>query len=159
MKKLYVTGPKYSICFAFIWLFEIRKKTSFKLTFWQIFCLTTLLLLSMEAPLLVSIRISVAAITEIHYHLNWKRLTFDILHHSCISLQRVYNYCEQVHSFSKWVRLNYATTHHLPPSPTTIHHQPKYIRHHHPPPPTTSQNISTTTHHQPKYIHHHPPPA
>ena len=40
----------------------------------------------------------------------------------------------------KWVRLNYATT----------HHQPKYI--HHSPPPTTSQNGSTTT-------HHHPPPA
>ena len=54
----------------------------------------------------------------------------------------------------QWVRLNYATTHHYPPSPTT------------------SQNISTTTHYhtpqakiyplacpttrqQPKCIHHH----
>ena len=72
-----------------------------------------------------------------------------------------------------WVRLNYATTHHLP-RPTTTHHQPKYI-HHHPPLPTTSQNKSTTTNHQPpptkiyppppitthcqpRYIHQHPPP-
>ena len=61
----------------------------------------------------------------------------------------------------KRVRLNYATTHHDPPSPNTIHHDPppaKYV-HHHPPPPTTSQHMSTTTHHQPKYIHHHQPPA
>ena len=54
----------------------------------------------------------------------------------------------------KWVRLNYATTHHHPPSakiyspPSTItHHQPKYIHHHpplatiHPPPPTTTQKM------------------
>ena len=38
-----------------------------------------------------------------------------------------------------WVRLNYATTHHHPPSLTA------------------SQNISTTTHHQPKHIHHYLP--
>ena len=73
----------------------------------------------------------------------------------------------------QWVRLNYATTHHDPPRPTTIHHypplakiylpapttshhQPKHI-YHHPLPPTTCQNTSTTTQHQPKYIHHHPP--
>ena len=50
----------------------------------------------------------------------------------------------------KWVRLNYAITHHHPAPPTTTHHQPKYI-HTHPPP-------STTTHHQPKYVHYHSPP-
>ena len=49
------------------------------------------------------------------------------------------------------VRLNYATTHYHPLSPTTIYQ--------HLQPPTTSQNISTTTHHQPKYRYHHPPPA
>ena len=73
----------------------------------------------------------------------------------------------------QWVRLNYATTHHDPPRPTTIHHypplakiylpapttshhQPKHI-YHYPLTPTTCQNTSTTTQHQPKYIHHHPP--
>ena len=61
-------------------------------------------------------------------------------------------------------RLNYATTHHDPPRPTTIHnhppttthYQPKYV-HHHPPPPTNIQNISTFNHHQPKNIHHYIP--
>ena len=61
----------------------------------------------------------------------------------------------------EWVRLNYASTHHHPPLPTTTHN--------HPPPSTTSQNIptttnhhsppSTTTHHQLKHIHRHPLPA
>ena len=66
-----------------------------------------------------------------------------------------------------WIRLNYATTNHQPPTttihhnqppakiyplpPTTIHHQPKYV-HHHSLPPTNSQNVSTTTHHSLKYI-------
>ena len=39
-------------------------------------------------------------------------------------------------STTKWVRLNYASTHHDPP-PSKIY----------PPPPTTSQNISTTIYH------------
>ena len=71
-----------------------------------------------------------------------------------------------------WVRLNYATTHHYPPSPTTSQNI-STSTHQHLPAPTTSQNVSTTTHHhpppakiyppssttnhhQPKYIHHHP---
>ena len=78
----------------------------------------------------------------------------------------------------KWVRLNYAITHHHPAPPTTIyhypppakiypprltttHHQPKYVHYHSPPLTTTHYHSPprTTTHHQPKYIHIHPRPA
>ena len=45
-----------------------------------------------------------------------------------------------------WVRLNYATTHHDPPWPTTIHYHP---------PPAKIHSPSPTTNHQPKYMHHH----
>ena len=66
-----------------------------------------------------------------------------------------------------WVRLNYPTTHHHPPSPTTIHHRPKYIHHlppstithHHLLPPTISQPLSTISQNMPTTIHHHPPSA
>ena len=43
---------------------------------------------------------------------------------------------------SEMVRLNYATTHHDSPPPTTIHHQPKYI-HHLPPPAKIYPPLST----------------
>ena len=79
-------------------------------------------------------------------------LEYPHLHDSdkiCIFWGCVCKFCFDFRSCETyWVRLNYATTHHDQPRPTTIHH------HHH-----IIQIIFTTTHHHPKYVHHHPPPA
>ena len=57
-----------------------------------------------------------------------------------------------------WVRLNYATTHHDPPSPTTSQNI-STTTHHHPPPAKMYPPQTTTIHHLPKYIPHHPIPT